>query len=252
MNSVDIARAFVQQTFPDCKAAMLVGSASRGEETDRSDLDILVIVDKADSVYEESLSAFGRDIDVLFYTHDACLKIFKLEIQRRRPVVSHMCAQGIILKDQDGLAQQIQDEGRQVLQFGPHAMDQEELDLHRNELTDQLDDFIGSKDPYESHIVAFQIIFNAINIVLSYRRHWLGAGKWMLREFQDCDPKLAQQCFGAMDSYYKYGQKADLIAFVEQALELVGGRLEHIIHGQKELNPKKEAGRKKDLLMSET
>ncbi|GCE03229.1 nucleotidyltransferase domain-containing protein [Dictyobacter aurantiacus] len=246
MNSVDIARAFVQQTFPNCKAAILAGSASRGEETDTSDLDILVIVDKTQSVYEESLNAFGRAIDVLFYTHDACRKLFKMEIQRRRPVVTHMCAHGIILKDPTGLALQIQDEAWQVLRYGPEVMSQEELDMHRNELTDQLDDFIGAKDWHESNIVAFSLIVGSINLVLSSRRHWIGAGKWLLRELQDYDPQLAQQCVRAMDSFYKQGRKDDLIAFVEQALDLVGGRLDKIIHGKKDTRPNE------GLLVSET
>ncbi|GCE16930.1 nucleotidyltransferase domain-containing protein [Dictyobacter kobayashii] len=245
MNAVDIARTFVDREFPNCKAAILAGSAARGEETEQSDLDILVINEEGASAYEESLSALGRSIDVLFYTHKTCLKLFKQEIQRRRPVLSHMCAQGIILKDTDGLAQQIQHEARQVLQYGPEPISQEEQNIHRNELTDYLDDLIGSKNPYENYIIAFHVIVGSIVIQLNAHKHWLGAGKWLLREFQHYDPQQAQQCLHAMDSFYKHGRKEDLIAFAEQSLQSTGGRLHTIVHGQKE-QPQQE-----DLLTSE-
>ena len=234
MNSVEIARKFVEKEFPHCKAAILAGSACRGEETDKSDLDIVVVVERAKTTYEESLQAFGRSIDVLFNSHETCRQFFKKEMLVRRPVLTHMCAQGIIIKDEDGLAQQIQQEARMVIAYGPEPVSDDDMDKYRHQLTNLLDDFISSRNPYESYIIAQHVLGESIDIQLRANRQWLGAGKWLLRACQDYDPILAQKCCAALDSYYKHGSKEELIMLAEEALNTVGGRNHKVIRGIKE------------------
>lgn len=234
MNSVEIAKKFVEQEFPHCNAAILAGSACRGEETDKSDLDIVVVVQGAKTAYEESLQAFGKSIDVLFNSHETCRQFFKKEMLWRRPVLAHMCAQGIIIKDEDGLAQQIQQEARQVIAYGPEPVSDDDMDKYRHQLTNLLDDFISSRNQYESYLIAQHVLGESIDIQLRANRQWLGAGKWLLRACHDYDPSLAQQWCAALDAYYKHGHKEGLITLAEEALNTVGGRQHKVIRGIKE------------------
>lgn len=54
MSAIEVAKQFVSTHFPDCSVAILTGSASRGEETPYSDLDILIISDSEPSAYVQA------------------------------------------------------------------------------------------------------------------------------------------------------------------------------------------------------
>jgi Nucleotidyltransferase domain len=233
MNSLHAAQAFLDQTFPNCDAAFLAGSVTRGEGTPASDLDIVVITKGNQYPYEESLHAFGWPIDVIFNSPETCRKLFQMDRQRRRPAIAHMCAEGIILKDCEGLATQLKHEAKQIMQEGPRPLSDEDLTRYRLQLTDVLEDFENSLSEDECLLMAQNITFHSFDIILARNGQWLGEGKWLLRALRDFNPSLAQQSLDALRLYYQQGIKDDLISFGDQVLNEVGGRLKEGLHSPK-------------------
>lgn len=225
LNMIDAARAFVEYSFPACDAAFVAGSAVRGEATTTSDLDIVIVTRDVKAPYRESLSAFGWPIEVFVNTHESYHEFFARDIQRRRPSLPRMCAEGMILKDRDQLAQRIKNEARQLLEQGPAPLSAAEITQLRYQLTDALDDFVGSERRGESYFIANEVAVLASELVLSYHRQWIGKGKWVLRALQAFDPQQAELLTVALETFYQQGTKEDLISFAQDALALVGGRL---------------------------
>jgi predicted nucleotidyltransferase len=64
---IEAAKQFVSNHFPNCDVAILTGSATRGEETPYSDLDILVISDDDPSAYVEAFHEYGWMIEILVH-----------------------------------------------------------------------------------------------------------------------------------------------------------------------------------------
>src|SRR3954453_13674836 len=68
MDAVGTARAFVREAFPQARAAVLGGSAARGQATATSDLDIVVILDGPPAPYRETLRYGGWLVELFAKT----------------------------------------------------------------------------------------------------------------------------------------------------------------------------------------
>src|SRR5690242_8299244 len=65
----------------------------------------------------------------------------------------------------------------------------------------------------------------AAELVLAAHCAWSGRGKWLIRALRRFDPERAERLAQALEAYYRAARKDELIAFVEDALAPVGGRL---------------------------
>lgn len=224
LEAIDAAYAFLESTFPHCDAAFLAGSVMRGEATATSDLDIVVVTKEVKCPYRESLFAFGWPIEVFVHTHESYHTFFASDIHRRRPSLPRMCAEGLILKDTNGIAQQIKDEARNLFEQGPEPLPASSILQLRYQLTDVLDDFIGSLRRDESLFIANEVALLSSELILGYHCRWIGKGKWALRALHAFDPTIAERLTSALEAFYQQGTKDPLITYAQEALTLVGGR----------------------------
>ena len=93
----EAAACFVTESFPDCEFAILAGSASRGEETVTSDLDIVVFQNESES-YRESLFKYHWRIEVFVHNHSSYMDEFVREREKGRPVLGNMISEGKLIK----------------------------------------------------------------------------------------------------------------------------------------------------------
>jgi predicted nucleotidyltransferase len=121
MQPNDVAKQFIDLYFTNCRIAFLAGSASRGEHKPSSDLDIVVIDETQPHAYRESFFEFSWRIEAFIHTKDSYRTYFESDIKRGRPTLPNMIFSGLILKD-DGTAQTLKQEARQLLQDGPKPL----------------------------------------------------------------------------------------------------------------------------------
>jgi predicted nucleotidyltransferase len=81
VNAIDAAQAFVNKYFPAYNVAFLAGSASRGQETVTSDLDIVVFTSEHVH-YNQTLHDFGWPIEV--FVEDSAF--YKDYIQKKHSI----------------------------------------------------------------------------------------------------------------------------------------------------------------------
>ncbi|MCD5324642.1 nucleotidyltransferase domain-containing protein [Pontibacillus sp. HN14] len=228
------AGLFVDAFYPKCKAALLAGSTVRGEETEKSDLDIIIFDDTRLASYRESLIAYEWPVEVFVYSLSSYQSFFERDVERARPSLPRMVAEGVIIKGWD-VVMPIKAEADYLLNLGPEKWTEETIRTKRYFLTDTLDDFIGSQDRTDAMCVSWTLADKLSEFVLRTNRKWIGSSKWMIRSLKDYDPQFATRFIDAFDRFYTYGDKESVIQLTEDVLQPFGGRLfEGFVLGEKE------------------
>lgn len=218
------AKKFIESYFPTCDVAYLAGSVVRGEETESSDLDIIIIDSSIAESYRQSLTEFDWPIEVFVHNMFTYKNFFKENIDRARPSLPQMCAEGIILRD-NGHASRIKNEALQLLKAGPTPWKTIEIEQARYQLTDLLNDLEGSTNPIEDLFIVSKLAYLTHEFVLRVNGHWIGEGKWIIRAIKEYNEVFADRFAEVFDLYYSTREKSGVIHFVDEIITPYGGRL---------------------------
>ncbi|TAA73421.1 nucleotidyltransferase domain-containing protein [Planococcus salinarum] len=221
---LEAARKFTAKYFPDCEAALLAGSAVRGEATDTSDLDIVVFDSQTSASYRESLVEFDWRIEVFVHNLTTYQAYFESDAARARPSMPRMVAEGIVLRD-TGVLEAIKREAQELLDAGPEEWPAGTIQSKRYFLTDTLDDFIGCTDRGEGIFIAGTLAELLAEFELRTQGHWVGTSKWIVRSLKQYDRNFADRYVAAFDEYYRHGNKRGVIELADTVMEPHGGRL---------------------------
>ncbi|RLQ94373.1 nucleotidyltransferase domain-containing protein [Falsibacillus albus] len=224
MSPLEAAKRFIDEQYSECSGAMLAGSVVRGEQTETSDLDIVIFVDGLQSAYRESVIFNGWPIEMFVHSMTSYEAYFKSDYDRARPSLQRMLAEGIIIKDFAGL-EMIKKQAEGILDEGPAPWTDETIKMKQYFITDALDDFIGSNKRSESIFIASSLADQVHEFILRTNRKWIGASKWIVRALRNHDEGIAHQFVDAFDKFYVTGEKDAVIEFVNQVLEPFGGSL---------------------------
>ncbi|XEC94383.1 nucleotidyltransferase domain-containing protein [Paenibacillus tarimensis] len=224
LQPLEAAKKFVATHFPNCNAALLAGSASRGQHKENSDLDIVIIDDALPSAYRESLTDFGWRIEAFIHTTESIKQCFENDRNKGRPTMPNMCASGIILRD-DGTVLALKREAQMLLDEGPKLLTPDEIRASRYFLTDLLDDFIDA-DRFDEALMTMNVLsLQVAQFVLRVNGRWIGRGKGLAREFRQFNEKLSNRYIEAIRVFSRTEHKQPFIQFVDDMLEPHGGRL---------------------------
>lgn len=219
MEPIADARALIAERFPDTSAAFLGGGILSARRTETSDLDIVVLTNRNDAPYRESLHWRGWPAELFVHRPETIGNWFARDVGRRRPTLARMCADGVLLCDIDGTGARVAEQARAVLAAGPPRPGQAELDRRRYGLCDLLDDLAGSRDPGETAVICWSVFGEIAELALLLDGRWLGTGKWLLRELRAADPVLADDLLNARET------PDQLTAVADRVLGRAGGRL---------------------------
>ncbi|MCH5586362.1 nucleotidyltransferase domain-containing protein [Shimazuella sp. AN120528] len=224
MDAMEAAKKFISENYPDCRVAILAGSVVRGEETDQSDLDIVIIDDSIISPYRESVIAYQWMIETFVNTSESYRDFFEKDSKRGRPSLPQMCVEGIVFQD-DGLAKRIKVEAEKLLMQGPEPWTRKDIDVKRYMITDLLFDLEGSTNEKEDLFIVSSLSIEVHEFILRTNRQWVGNSKWIVRALRNYSPELCEEFVKVYASFYKNGDKQSFIEFVDRMLKPYGGRL---------------------------
>ncbi|MBT2638322.1 nucleotidyltransferase domain-containing protein [Bacillus sp. ISL-45] len=224
LSAFEAAQKFVEERFPDCDAALLAGSVTRGEATVTSDLDIVIFDKDISSPRRESLIAYGWPIEVFIHNLQSYKLFFESDIKRARPSLPRMVSEGKVIRESEFLPEII-DEAKRLIELGPEEWSKKEIEVKRYFITDTLDDFIGSGNKAEEIFIAGTLAQQLQEFVLRANKRWVGKSKWLVRELHHYDPVFTEQFVEAFSHYYSTGNKNMVADLAEQILEPFGGRL---------------------------
>lgn len=222
---LEAAKAFVVVHFINCQAALLGGSVARGDATATSDLDLVIITADPGAPYRESFVYAGWPVEAFVHSEASCFEYFRRDAERRRPSLPTMCAEALVVHDQNGIAGRLRREARALLERGPAHPSAAEIDGQRYKITDLVDDLGGARDRHEAFVTAGELTTAVADLLLDMHGRWRGRGKWVLRALARELPTWEARLRRALDAFVAEGDPVELIAFADAALELAGGRL---------------------------
>lgn len=225
LDPIEAARRFVAERFPEARGAIVGGSPIRGDATETSDLDILILTDRPEAAFRASYVEHGWPVEAFVHNDQSLKEFFASDVRRRRPSLANVAAEGVILVDQAGAATRIQEAARELLQQGPEPLTAEQLEDWRYSLTDLLDDFKGVERFDEGMFIANALATEAADLLLLMNRRWLGTGKWVVRALARFDPAAAARMTHALNVYLRHEDKRPLVEFAEGVLAQAGGRM---------------------------
>jgi hypothetical protein len=221
---LEASKLFIDHYFPNCNVALLAGSATRGNHTETSDLDIVIIDDTQTNDYRESFIDFGWRIEAFIYNSTSYKSKFAADRKKARPILACMLIEGVVIKD-DGTVGSIKQEAQNSLNEGPEPLSDEFIKASRYFIFDLLDDFRDS-DSYEEALMTLNTITLQLSeFILRVNGQWSGRGKTISRALYHYDTDLAQRFFNSLSAFYKLGKKEPFIYFVEQFYESFGGQI---------------------------
>jgi hypothetical protein len=212
------ARALVAERFPQAVWAVVTGSVMTAARTAGSDLDIVVLVPDGDPAAPCRDTLHFRRWPVELFIHDAetLPHYIERELPSGKPSLCRMVATGTPVA---GDPAEWISRCAALLAAGPGPLTTAEIERERYVLTDLIDDLESAADPGERVVIAGAGWISAGTAALRLGDHWVGRGKWLLRELRDMDPALAADWLGAA------GDPEAIVAFARRVLEPVGGEL---------------------------
>jgi hypothetical protein len=212
------AEALVAELFPHAVWAVVTGSVLTELRTAGSDLDIVVCLPDDDPDAPRRESRHFRGWPVELFVHDAGTLAFYLarELPAGRPTLHRMVATGATVA---GDPAEVRSACARVLAAGPRPLTREEIDHLRYGLTDLIDDLSHAVDVAERITLTATGWIAAGEAALRLGGHWVGRGKWLLRELRDMDPELAGEWVAAA------GSAARTADFAREVLRRSGGPL---------------------------
>ena len=123
------ATSLLHEKFSNAKCAFVAGSVTRGEQTETSDIDIVVIFDTYNlpKAYRSSLIYQNWPVELFIQNTNSLSYFWKQDILGGAPVLINMIAEGIVYPEKNGYALSLQKKARSALANGPEKFKDEEL-----------------------------------------------------------------------------------------------------------------------------
>ncbi|SDD80985.1 hypothetical protein SAMN05216174_118105 [Actinokineospora iranica] len=152
----------------------------------------MVFVSGPPAPFRETTEHDGWVVELFCRTVESYAAFVERETEARRSPLLHMCGEGVLLLDRDGLGRRTQEEASARLQAGPPPLSTNELEDRRYLITDLLDDLVGSSDHEESIFIANRLLTAVGELILAMQRCWQSHGKWLLRRLRDADRQTCE------------------------------------------------------------
>jgi predicted nucleotidyltransferase len=217
------AKKFIEDEYPNCDFAVLAGSVARNQQTESSDLD-LIIFDEKLTPHRAGYERFAWKIESFVYTRSSYKVQLAKEKKLGRPIVANMINEGILLKGDERILL-LKEEVKTYLEEGPEPLSEEFIEASRYFIYDLLDDFRDTRNEDESLYTLNILSLQFGDFILRSNNHWSGRGKGFVRALKQYNGVLAKRFFDSLQAYYEYKDKEPFIELVDEFYSPLGGQL---------------------------
>lgn len=223
--TVALAERVLNARHPRAACGFATGSLVRGDGTEGSDLDLVVLYDALPNARREALVFEGTPVETFIHDPETLAWTFRDEVQVGRCAFRTMVAQGRLVGPQPAIGRPLKRRALNSLAKGPGELDATRRDLLRYHVTDRLGDLRDPRPTEEFAALGVQLYDPIAELILRGAGRWAGNGKWIPRTLRAYDPALAERFIAAFEQLYVAKDPAPLIALAEDVLAPHGGLL---------------------------
>jgi hypothetical protein len=220
-----IAGRVLAARYPDADVAFIAGSFVRGDATEGSDLDLVVLYPRLQRARRESFTFEGLPAEAFVHDPETLAWYLDADVKGGRPAMLTMVSEGRILGPRPEAARRLQDRARALLAVGPRPLDPAQLEQYRYHLTDRLNDLRDQRDAAEMTATGVWVYLSLAELMLRGRGRWFGTGKWVARCLTALDPTLEQAFSAAFEALFARHDAGPVIVLAEAELTRHGGLL---------------------------
>lgn len=211
--------------FPEAAAVFLAGSVMRGQGTEHSDLDVVVVHRSLPCAQRESLIHWDWPVELFVHDPETLAYFFESDRQRGVPSLPSMVAEGLELPEPTDLSRHWKERARQLLQQGPPPWQRQQLEAARYAITDVCDDLRSPRGPEQCMASACCLYEMLANFALRAHGRWSATGKSLPDQLERLEPGLAAHYTAAFEQIVRHQNTTALLDLTDRLLEPFGGRL---------------------------
>lgn len=222
--AIEVARSLALSRYPSAEVIFCAGSILRGEGTDTSDIDLVVILPKVENAWRESLVFKGWPVEA--FVHDPeTLHYFFLEVDAKSgvPSLPQMVMEGKLVLGNPERAKQFKGIADQIIQAGPAALSEEDIRNRLYGITDLIEDLRAPKSRDELIGAATRLYDLLADFALRSKGHWSGDGKQISRALNKYRPDIYHRFTRAFDELFIHESTDTVVSFAEELVAPFGG-----------------------------
>jgi len=224
--ALEITRNFALENYANAAAAIVCGSAARGNWKTSSDIDLIVVLEDANVPFTEAVDLNGLEIHLIMIPAFRATKILLDERHARKGVYVSIFANGKVLWQKGNTGQQLIDMAKLVQQEGPRPFTQEELRVMRFQSSELLANLETDRPFAEKTHIFYQVLDMLLQIHLCLRKGWLNPGKERARELKRVDAAGLATSQEVTQTFFAQQDPAPFVKWGRSVLDQVGGTMD--------------------------
>jgi uncharacterized protein (DUF1330 family) len=220
------ALAIAAERYPAAAVVFLAGSVLRGEGTETSDLDLVVVHERVDAAYRESFLHEGWPVEAFVHDPETLRYFFEQDARAAGvPSLADMVANGVPLPRASERAAALKALAAATLAAGPPQWTEAELAASRYAVTNLVDDLKSPRSRAELAATAATLYPALATHFLRARGLWSATAKTIPRRLAAVDPSVAERFVQAFAAVLERRETAVVIRLASDVLEPDGGWL---------------------------
>lgn len=222
----DIIHFFVNEYFTDAYGIMVTGSFVTEFFNKSSDIDIIILSGLFRKIYIDTYDYHGVKIQAIVFPVFDLNSVIKRDIENGG-IYLNQIYKGQIIKDRNNLFRDFKMYSDAIYEHGPNSITKYTIDQGRAKITTRLEDLEGN-DNYEDNLyVILDLYPKIIDLYFKINQQWSFAGKAASRFLRKQDPSFLSSLSISLKDYIKNGNKVQVINFVKNFLQSIGGELHY-------------------------
>ena len=222
---MEAARGVWRERYAGARVLFLAGSVMRGEATQTSDLDIVVVFEELADAYREAFTFEGWPVETFVNDVDSLRYFYGRERKRGLPSLMRMVIEGSEVPEASEFSAGLKREASEAYEAGPLPFDDVELQLRRYRLTDWIDDIRFPRSGEELVASGAWLYQDAADFFFRSKGLWSAHSKTVPRRMREVDAEFASKFLAAFEALFTEKRSGPVVSLVEELLAPFGGTL---------------------------
>ena len=205
-NPLGTIRKLIAERYSDVRAIFWSGSASKGQATEGSDLDLLLIFDYVPNACKENFYYDGWPIDVSIHDLDTLrYRMYVGEPARGMQFISSSILDALEILPANPIGEEAKRMAEDAFNRGPEKPSRYDIDIDIERITDYMHDIKFSNNRPEQILVLLYLLESLINFYFRAQGKWSYCCKALMQKFQADTPFLANEVHEACEYFFRTG-----------------------------------------------
>lgn len=221
-----VIKDLFETRYQGAQVIFLAGSVVRGEASNYSDIDLVIVYPRVEKAYRECFYHRGWPVEAFIHDPET-LKYFFDDVDRPigRATLAEMVFEGYEFPSSSELTSQLKTLASEFLKQGPPPLSRDEIDERRFHISGLIDDLREPRNRFEL-VAAATLLYNELaDFYFRSNCGWTGSGKAILKRLKAVNPGLSRRFADAFESLFAKGETAPVIELAEEILGTQGGLL---------------------------